>query len=82
MRYFIAIFCSPLALLLALRPGAAILNAFLYVGAFFGWLFFAAPGFILWALGVLHAWVVINNAKADRRVDRAVRAHRLDGSGT
>jgi hypothetical protein len=31
MRYFIAIFCSPLALLLALRPGAAILNTLLYV---------------------------------------------------
>jgi hypothetical protein len=68
MRYFIAIFCSPLALLLALRPGAAILNTLLYVGSFGGWLLFGVPGLILWGLGVLHAWIVISNAKADRRV--------------
>ena len=70
MRYFVALFCSPLAILLALRPVAAILNTFLYVAAFGGWLLFGLPGFILWALGVLHAWMVISGAKADRRADR------------
>jgi uncharacterized membrane protein YqaE (UPF0057 family) len=74
MRYFIAIFCSPLACFLALRPGAAILNALLYFGAFFGWLLFAGPGLLLWFLGVIHAWIVISNAKADRRVDRVIHA--------
>ncbi len=73
MRYFIAIFCSPLALLLALRPGAAILNTFLYVASFGGWLLFGVPGLILWGLGVLHAWMVISSAKADRRAERAQR---------
>jgi len=74
MRYFIAIFCSPLALLLALRPGAAILNAFLYIGAWLGLFLFFIPGALLWFLGVIHAWVVISNAKADRRADRIVRS--------
>jgi hypothetical protein len=76
MRYFLAIFCSPLACALALRLGAAILNAFLYLGAFIGWLFLGVPGFVLWALGVLHAWMVISGAKADRRADRIIRAQR------
>jgi hypothetical protein len=74
MRYFIAIFCSPLALLLALRPGAAILNAILYIGAWLGLFLFFIPGMLLWFLGVIHAWVVINNAKADRRADRIIRS--------
>jgi hypothetical protein len=76
MRYFIALFCSPLACLLALRPFAAVLNAFLYIGAIFGWLFFAAPGLVLWLLGVIHAWFIISGAKADRRTDRIIREQR------
>lgn len=71
MRYFLAIFCSPLAILLAGRPIAAILNAFLYLAAFVGWLLGGLPGLLLWGLGVLHAWMVISGAKADRRIERA-----------
>ena len=74
MRYFLALFCSPLACLLAPSFGAAILNAFLYFGSFWGWLFFAWPGMLLWFLGVLHAWAVIGTAKADRRMERMMRA--------
>ena len=74
MRYFIAIFCSPLALLLALKPFAAVLNAFLYIAAFPGWLFFGVPGFVLWGLGVMHAWIVISQSKADARAERVQRS--------
>lgn len=74
MRYFLALFCSPLACLLALRPGAAVLNTFLWVGAFIGWFLFFVPGIVLWALGVIHAWFVISEAKADRRAERVIQA--------
>jgi hypothetical protein len=76
MTYFIALFCSPLALLLTLRPIAAILNAGLYVGAWLGLIFFFLPGILLWFLGVLHAYFVISNANADRRAERVARALR------
>ena len=76
MRYLLALICSPLACLMAPRFLAATLNLFLYVGAFVGWLFFGVPGIVLWALGVIHAWIVIAGAKTERRVDRAVRAQR------
>ena len=74
MRYFIAIFCSPLACILALRPGAAILNTILYLASFGGWLLFGVPGLVLWGLGVLHAWFVISGAKAARRAERIIQA--------
>ncbi len=70
MLYFIALFCSPLALLLALRPISAVLNAVLYVGALVGVLFAGVPGVLLWFLGVLHAYAVIRDARADRRARR------------
>ena len=79
MRYFIALLCSPLACLLAFRPGAAILNTFLWMGAFIGWFLFFVPGVVLWFLGVIHAWFVIHEAKADRRADRVIRSQRADG---
>ena len=78
MRYFLALFCSPLACLLALRPGAAILNTLLWVGAFVGWFLFFVPGMILWLLGVIHAWFVIHEAKADRRADRVIAAQQAN----
>jgi hypothetical protein len=72
--YFLALFCSPLAVLLALRPFAAVLNALLYLGAWLGLVFFFVPGVGLWLLGVVHAYFVISGAKADRRADRIIRA--------
>jgi hypothetical protein len=57
--YFLALFCSPLAVLLALRPFAAVLNALLYLGAWLGLVFFFVPGVGLWLLGVVHAYFVI-----------------------
>jgi hypothetical protein len=76
MLYFLALFCSPLALLLALRPISALLNALLYIGAWLGLVLFFVPGVLLWFLGVLHAYFVLHNADADRRAERIARAQR------
>ncbi|HEX9466718.1 MAG TPA: hypothetical protein VGB82_29305 [Alphaproteobacteria bacterium] len=69
MIYLVAIFISPLALLLIGKWFQAILNLVLYVAA---WILtltivFHAGGFICWALGVLHAVLAINSHRAERR---------------
>jgi len=69
MIYLAAIFIPPLALLLVGKWFQAILNLILYVAA---WvltitiiLHFA--GFICWAVAALHAILVVNGYKAERR---------------
>ena len=78
MLYFIAIFCSPLALLLAGKPVSAIFNLILYVLSIVCWLtiIFFHAGFVLWALALLHAVMAISDARADRRARRMVQAGR------
>ncbi len=78
MLYFIAIFCSPLALLLAGKPISAILNFILYVLSIVCWLtiIFFHAGFVLWALALLHALMAISDARADRRARRVMEAGR------
>ena len=76
MLYFIALFCSPLALLLAGKPVQALLNAILYVLAFIGLAAFFVPGVLCWLLGVVHAFAVISSQKADRRAERIAAAVR------
>lgn len=53
MLYILAIFLPPVAVLLAGRPGSAILNFLLC--------------FLLWIPGVVHAFIVIAETKADKR---------------
>jgi hypothetical protein len=82
VTYLLAFVVSPLALLLAGAPFAALLNAVVYAAA---WLAtpFIVPGIILWAIGVVHAIVVINNKRADRRTRRiidAIRENRPPGA--
>jgi hypothetical protein len=67
--YLAAIFVAPLALLLCGKWFQAILNLVLYnvaivlvVTMVFSW-----AGVIVWAVGVLHAVLVIHNHKAERR---------------
>jgi protein-S-isoprenylcysteine O-methyltransferase Ste14 len=78
MLYFIAIFCSPLALLLAGKPISAVFNLILYVLSIVCWLtiIFFHAGFVLWALALLHAVMAISDARADRRARRMVQAGR------
>jgi hypothetical protein len=78
MIYLIAIFCSPLALVLAGKPISAIFNLVLYVLSIAFWLtiILHSVGFILWALGLLHAVMAISDARADRRARRVIASNR------
>ncbi len=78
MIYLAAIFLPPLALLLIGKWFQAILNLILYVAA---WvltitiiLHFA--GFICWAVAALHAILVVNSHKAEKRHRETVEAMR------
>ena len=76
MVYLLALFCPPLALILALRPISAVFNAILYGLAWLGLLFFFVPGVLAWLCAVVHAFAVISSAHADRTVRRVVQAQR------
>ena len=74
MMYVFAFFLSPLALLLAGKPGQALINGVIYVCAWIGLFLFVVPGMIAWAIGVAHAIIVINNKRQDARTQRVVDA--------
>jgi len=78
MIYLIAIFCSPLALLLAGKPISALFNLILYVLSIVLWvtLLFWHAGLLLWALAFAHAAFAIHDTRADRRARRMMSAHR------
>lgn len=59
MLYLIAIICPPLAVLLIGRPIQAVLNLVLTV--------------LGWAPGVIHAILVVNEKKADRRMRKQIK---------
>ena len=61
MMYLLAIFLPPVAVLVAGRPGQALIN-FLLI-----WLF--------WVPAVIHAILVVNEYKADKRMERQVKMH-------
>jgi hypothetical protein len=76
MIYLAAIFISPLALLLVGKWFQAILNLILYVAA---WILtitivFAWAGFVCWAVAALHAILVINSHKAEKRHRETIAA--------
>jgi hypothetical protein len=76
MIYLVAIFCSPLALLLAGKPFQALANLILYVLSIAFWLtiIFHTIGFFLWAVGLLHAVLTINHHNAEKRNRRLIAA--------
>ena len=78
MIYLLALFCSPLALLLAGRPISALLNLILYVFSIVFWItiIFHSAGLLLWAVGFIHAVLAINNDREERRARRIVAAMR------
>jgi uncharacterized membrane protein YqaE (UPF0057 family) len=63
--YLIAILLPPLAVLLARKPGQAILNLGLTL--------------LLWVPGMVHALVVVHNFYAEQRQDWLVEAVRRSG---
>jgi len=76
MVYLLAIFCSPLALLLAGKPISALFNLILYVLSIAFWItiILHSLGFLLWGIGVIHAILTINNAREERRTRRIIEA--------
>jgi hypothetical protein len=78
MIYLVAIFCSPLALLLAGKPISALFNLILYVLSIALWasIIFFHVGFLLWLLAFVHAAMAISDAREDRRARRIAEATR------
>jgi hypothetical protein len=78
MLYLVAFFCSPLALLLAGKPFQSLANLILYILSIAFWItiIFHQVGFILWLLGVIHAVLAIDSARADRRNRELIAATR------
>lgn len=78
MLYLLAFFCSPLALLFAGKPVNALFNLVIYVLSIAFWLtiILHSIGFILWAVGVVHAVATISDARAARRTRRIEAAMR------
>jgi uncharacterized membrane protein len=76
MIYLLAIFCSPLALLLAGKPISALFNLILYILSIVCWvtIIFFHAGFVLWGLAFLHAVMAISDAREDRRARRIMRS--------
>jgi hypothetical protein len=80
MLYLLAIFCAPLALLLVGKWFQAIFSLVLYVAA---WVLAVTIilfklGFVAWIIGVVHAVLVINNHRAERRSQAVIAAMRRD----
>jgi hypothetical protein len=80
MPYLVAIFCSPIALLIAQRPVAAALNAVIYGVACLlmvrdGLPFSLLSAVVIWAVAFWHAYIVIEKT---RRHDRNNRLQRWD----
>lgn len=80
MIYLVAIFCSPLALLLTGKPISALFNLILYVLSIAFWLtiIFHHVGFVLWLVAFVHAAMAIDNARAHRRNRQLIAAMRRD----
>jgi hypothetical protein len=78
MIYFLALFCSPLALLFAGKPISALFNLILWVLAlaFTLSIIFFHIGFLLWGLAFVHAAMAISDVREDRRARRIMRAMR------
>jgi len=80
MIYLLAIFCSPLALLLAGRPVSAVFNLILYVLSIAFWITIILHqiGFVLWLVAFVHAVLAIDNIRSERRNRRLIAAMRRD----
>lgn len=74
MLYLLALFLPPLALLFAGKPFQAIISLIIYIFSWLGLFLFFVPGLLLWFVAVVHAVLVINNTRADRRTEKIVKA--------
>ena len=65
MLYLLAIFCAPLAVLLCGKPVQAAINFVLTL--------------LLWIPGVIHAWAIVSESKADKRTATITQVMREEG---
>lgn len=72
MRFLLAILVPPLAILLCGKPLQSMINACLYVpGVIFCW---TGIGLLPWLIAAVHALMVVNNSKADKRQKQLIAA--------
>ncbi len=71
MIYLLAIIVPPLALLIQGKIFQAIINALFWI---LGFVFLFFGGFILWAITVIHAVIVVHGARSDARTQKIVDA--------
>src|SRR5262249_15936255 len=78
MLYLIAVFCSPLALLLTGKPISALFNLLLYIFSIVLWvtLLFWHAALLLSPLAFLHAVFAIHDTRVDRRAGRVIPSMR------
>ncbi|HEV2653014.1 MAG TPA: hypothetical protein VGU69_17260 [Rhizomicrobium sp.] len=76
--YLLAIFCSPLALLLTGKPVQAVFNFVLWIISIVLWatIIFFHAGFVVWGIAFLQAVLAINSAREDRRARWIANAQR------
>lgn len=75
MIYLIAIVIPPLALLMEGKIFQAIINALFWI---LGIIFVLFGGFILWAITIVHAIIVVHGARSDARTQKIVDAINSD----
>lgn len=73
MRYLLAIFLPPLAVLVCKKPLQFVVNLLIWLVSL-PLLFFMGVGVFIWLLCSVHALIVCSNTTADRRVERLVNA--------
>ena len=75
MIYLVAILIPPLALLIEGKIFQAIINALFWI---LGIIFVVFGGFILWAITIIHAIIVVHGARSDARTQKIVDAINSD----
>ncbi len=71
MIYLLAILIPPLALLIEGKIFQAIINAVFWI---LGIVFVIMGGFILWAITIIHAIIVVHGSRSDARTQKIVDA--------
>ena len=71
MIYILAIIIPPLALLIEGKIFQAIINAVFWI---VGIIFVLFGGFILWAITIVHAVIVVHGSRSDARTQKIVDA--------
>lgn len=72
MRYILAIFIPPLAVLLCKRPFQFVFNLALWLASL-PLIFFLGLGILVWLICSVHALLVCRASSIDKRVDRLVQ---------